>query len=210
MSDTILAVEVEKNQTVLVTVPDHLVVSTAEREAVVTSGGYQGIQGPQGLQGIQGIQGPQGPQGPVGPQGVSITDAEVDPSGNLQVTTTAGTINAGSVIGPQGPQGIQGPQGPQGIQGVSVIDAVVDEAGNLQITTTTENINAGHVVGPQGPQGIQGPQGQTGPQGPQGIAGDNFIGGYTISITSPTPGDLIQFGMSNQWINSNLTDGGNF
>lgn len=159
MSDTILAVEVEKNQTVLVTVPDHLVVSTAEREAVVTSGGYQGIQGPQGIQGIQGI---------------------------------------------------QGPQGPQGIQGVSVIDALVDSSGDLQITTTAETINAGSVVGPQGPQGVQGPIGQTGPQGQQGIPGESNLGGYTISITSPTPGDLIQFGMSNQWINSNLTDGGNF
>lgn len=37
MSDTFLAVEVEKNNTVLLTVPENLVVSTAKTELVVTS-----------------------------------------------------------------------------------------------------------------------------------------------------------------------------
>ena len=81
MSDTFLAVEVEKNNTVLITVPENLVVSTAETEVVVTSGGYQGIQGPQGPQGVQGV------QGPVGPTATISTASDVDVS-----TLTTGSL----------------------------------------------------------------------------------------------------------------------
>lgn len=84
MSDTFLAVEVEKNNTVLLTVPENLVVSTAETEVVVTSGGYQGIQGPQGPQGVQGVQ---GPVGPTGPTATISTASDVDVS-----TLTTGSL----------------------------------------------------------------------------------------------------------------------
>lgn len=75
MSDSFLAVEVEKNQTVIVTVPESLIISTPEKEVVVTSNGYQGIQG------IQGIQGPQGLQGPQGPVATISTASDVNISG---------------------------------------------------------------------------------------------------------------------------------
>lgn len=84
MSDSFLAVEVEKNNTVLVTVPENLVVSTPDTEVVVTSGGYQGIQGPPGPQGVQGVQ---GPVGPTGPTATISTASDVDVS-----TLTSGSL----------------------------------------------------------------------------------------------------------------------
>lgn len=57
--------------------------------------------------------------------------------------------------------------------------------------------------------GIQGPVGPQGPQGPAGSANASDIGGYPITITSPSDGDYLGF-YSLQWVNSNVTDGGNF
>jgi len=110
MSDSFLAIEVEKNQTVILSVPQSLVVSTAEKEAIITSSGYQGIQGPpgaQGAQGIQGLQGIQGIQGEAGPQGLQ---------------------------GPQGPQGIQGVPGPAAtISTASDVDVSTLQNGSLLV-----------------------------------------------------------------------------
>lgn len=72
---------------------------------------------------------------------------------------------------------------------------------NVTPTPTKVNITS---VGVQGAQGIQ---------GVQGVPGPNDIGGYTIEITSPSSGDLLQFNSSSKWVNSpqaNITDGGNF
>lgn len=58
-----------------------------------------------------------------------------------------------------------------------------------------------------GPQGVQGPQGI---QGPPGAA---TIGGYPVSMANVAPGDIVQFGNQNAWVNAPeqaLTDGGNF
>lgn len=63
-------------------------------------------------QGIQGDKGETGETGATGPQGVSVTGATVNESGDLVITLSAGEpINAGSVIGPQGVQGETGPTG---------------------------------------------------------------------------------------------------
>lgn len=63
-------------------------------------------------QGIQGDKGDTGETGATGPQGVSVTNATVNESGDLVITLSAGEpINAGSVIGPQGIQGDVGPTG---------------------------------------------------------------------------------------------------
>lgn len=63
-------------------------------------------------QGIQGDKGETGETGATGPQGVSVTGATVNESGDLVITLSAGDpINAGSVIGPQGIQGDVGPTG---------------------------------------------------------------------------------------------------
>lgn len=63
-------------------------------------------------QGVQGDKGDTGETGATGPQGVSVTGATVNESGDLVITLSAGEpINAGSVIGPQGIQGDVGPTG---------------------------------------------------------------------------------------------------
>lgn len=84
MSDSFIAVEVDKNQTVIVTASESVIVPFTAVETVVTSGGYQGIQGPQGSQGPQG---PQGIQGPVGPTATISTASDVDVS-----TLTTGSL----------------------------------------------------------------------------------------------------------------------
>jgi hypothetical protein len=64
--------------------------------------GEQGIQGEQGPKGDTGDQGPQGDpgiQGDPGPQGVGVSTATVNESGNLIITLTdTSTVNAGSVV----------------------------------------------------------------------------------------------------------------
>jgi hypothetical protein len=64
--------------------------------------GPQGIQGDPGPKGDTGDQGPQGDpgiQGETGPQGVGVSTATVDESGNLIITLTdTSTVDAGSVI----------------------------------------------------------------------------------------------------------------
>ena len=63
-------------------------------------------------QGTQGDKGDTGETGATGPQGVSVTGATVNESGDLVITLSAGDpINAGSVIGPKGEQGDVGPTG---------------------------------------------------------------------------------------------------
>lgn len=63
-------------------------------------------------QGTQGDKGDTGENGATGPQGVSVTGATVNESGDLVITLSAGEpINAGSVIGPQGVQGETGHTG---------------------------------------------------------------------------------------------------
>lgn len=66
MSDNYVTIQTEKNNTVILSVPENLIVTVPVVEAVVTSGGYQGIQGP------PGADGPEGPQGPQGAAGVII------------------------------------------------------------------------------------------------------------------------------------------
>ena len=137
----------------------------------VLDAGY--VVGPQGPQGIQGSQ---GQTGAAGADGISVTTAEVDLQGNLQVTLSdSTTINAGYVVGPQGPQGLKGdkgdtgetgPMGPQGIQGLTGPMGPQGPQGEQGIQGEQGP------VGPQGEQGIQGLTGPMGPQGPKGDTGD--------------------------------------
>jgi hypothetical protein len=75
VSDSFVTIQTEKNNTVVLTVPQSLVVTETQLETVVSSGGYQGIQGPQGLQGIQGEPGPAGESGVVivAPAGLNLS-----------------------------------------------------------------------------------------------------------------------------------------
>lgn len=110
-----------------------------------------------GAAGVQGATGAQGPQGATGTQGISITGAAVNGSGQLVLSLSNGsTINAGSTVGPQGPQGVAGPKGDIGDAGAQ---------GPQGLTGAT---------GAAGAQGIQGPQGLTGPAGADGIAPHNI------------------------------------
>jgi len=138
--------------------------------------GDTGPQGPQGIKGdtgATGATGAQGPAGPAGADGVGITNAIVDISGNLVLTKSNGaTINAGQVKGAKGDTGATGATGATGSQGVSVTSATVNGSGNLILTLSNgTTIDAGSSVGPAGPQG---PQGAVGPQGPAGTS-------YTIN-----------------------------
>lgn len=82
---------------------DRLATRLIDRGAVAVSGG-----------------GEPGPPGAPGAAGVSVTDADVNGSGNLILTlSTAATIDAGHVVGPQGIQGIQGIQGAAGTNGTN-------------------------------------------------------------------------------------------
>ena len=51
-----------------------------------------------------------------------------------------------------------------------------------------------------------------GVQGPPGPPGNNLVGGYTVALINPQPGDVLSFG-GDKFVNTpaaNLTDGGNF
>lgn len=80
---------------------------------------------------------------------------------------------------------------------------VQNQVTEVSVTPTPTKV----IVQTVGVQGAQGERGATGADGP------NDIGGYTIEITSPQQGDLLQFNASSKWVNSpqaNITDGGNF
>lgn len=102
--------------------------------------GIQGLQGPAGVAGSAGPQGIQGIAGPAGADGLGVSSAVVDSSGNLILTLSNGsTINAGSSAGPKGDAGVQGPQGIQGPAGTSYsLNGVADQVQVYGISTTTQ------------------------------------------------------------------------
>ena len=73
------------------------------------------FSGLKGETGAKGDTGGKGDTGATGPQGVSVTDAEIDESGHLIITLSAGEpIDAGNAVGPTGAKGDTGATGPQG------------------------------------------------------------------------------------------------
>ena len=73
------------------------------------------FSGLKGETGAKGDPGDTGDTGATGPQGVSVTDAEIDESGHLIITLSAGEpIDAGNAVGPVGATGETGQTGPQG------------------------------------------------------------------------------------------------
>lgn len=51
-----------------------------------------------------------------------------------------------------------------------------------------------------------------GMMGPPGPPGNNLVGGYSVALSNPQPGDVLSFG-GDKFINASaasLTDGGNF
>lgn len=73
------------------------------------------FSGLKGETGAKGDKGDKGDTGATGPQGVSVTDAEIDESGHLIITLSAGEpIDAGNAVGPTGAKGDTGATGPEG------------------------------------------------------------------------------------------------
>ena len=73
------------------------------------------FSGLKGETGAKGDKGDTGDTGATGPQGVSVTNAEIDGSGRLIITLSAGEpIDAGSAVGPAGAKGDTGATGPEG------------------------------------------------------------------------------------------------
>lgn len=73
------------------------------------------FSGLKGETGAKGDTGDKGDTGATGPQGVSITDAEINESGRLIITLSAGEpIDAGNAVGPTGAKGDTGATGPEG------------------------------------------------------------------------------------------------
>lgn len=73
------------------------------------------FSGLKGETGAKGDTGDKGDTGATGPQGVSVTDAEINESGHLIITLSAGEpIDAGNAVGPTGATGPTGETGPEG------------------------------------------------------------------------------------------------
>lgn len=73
------------------------------------------FSGLKGETGAKGDKGDTGDTGATGPQGVSVTNAEIDGSGHLIITLSAGEpIDAGNAVGPTGAPGPTGETGPEG------------------------------------------------------------------------------------------------
>lgn len=73
------------------------------------------FSGLKGETGAKGDKGDTGDTGATGPQGVSVTNAEIDGSGHLIMTLSAGEpIDAGNAVGPTGAKGDTGATGPEG------------------------------------------------------------------------------------------------
>lgn len=88
------------------------VTTSGPDTAKVFNFAFSGLKGETGAKGDTGNK---GDTGATGPQGVSVTDAEINESGRLIITLSAGEpIDAGNAVGPTGAKGDTGATGPEG------------------------------------------------------------------------------------------------
>lgn len=88
------------------------VTTSGPNTAKVFNFAFSGLKGETGAKGDTGDK---GDTGATGPQGVSVTDAEINESGRLIITLSAGEpIDAGNAVGPTGAKGDTGATGPEG------------------------------------------------------------------------------------------------
>ena len=92
--------------------PDVSVELSGPDTAKVFAFSFSGLKGETGAKGDTGDK---GDTGATGPQGVSVTNAQIDGSGHLIITLSAGEpIDAGNAVGPTGAKGDTGATGPEG------------------------------------------------------------------------------------------------
>ena len=92
--------------------PSVAVTTSGPDTAKVFNFAFSGLKGETGAKGDTGDK---GDTGATGPQGVSVTDAEINESGRLIITLSAGEpIDAGNAVGPTGAKGDTGATGPEG------------------------------------------------------------------------------------------------
>ena len=105
-----------------------------------------------GKDGVDGSDGEDGTDGENGKDGISITDVDINASGELVISFSEGSpVNLGKVVG------ADGDDGQDGKNGISIKGATVDDNGNLILTLSDESeINAGKVKGENGVDGKDG------------------------------------------------------
>jgi len=121
-------------------------------------------------------------RGPTGANGVGISSATVNATGNLIISlSNSNNIDVGSVIGPIGPSG--GVQGNTGATGATGATGNTGPAGDSAYTVAVNNGFSGNeqqwlasLIGATGATGNTGPTGATGNTGP---AGESAAGGVT-------------------------------
>ncbi len=140
-----------------------------------------------GAKGEKGDTGVAGATGEAGKNGVSITGAEINASGELVISFSQGNpVNLGVVVGAKGEKGdtgATGATGEAGKDGISITGAEINENGELVISFSEGNpVNLGKVVGADGKNGANGVNGTNGKDG-VGIAGIDITDDGELSIT---------------------------
>lgn len=173
-----------------------------------------GIQGPPGPQGVQGEIGPTGPTGAAGEAGSIGPTGERGPTGPAGLTTKItvngvtytqsegnivlpdyakiGTVTTNQVLSKiEYTTETEIPATPDETYEYAITDLIgySDLDANLQ-----EQIDHMGNTGPQGPTGPKGDAGPTGPQGPKGDPGNASFSTYTISESSWSATDNVNYG----------------
>ena len=161
-----------------------------------SGGGTGGIQGPPGPQGIQGEMGPTGPKGDPGlTTKVTVNEVTYTQSdGNISLPDYAriGTTETNQVLSKiEYLAEAEIPAAPDEAYEYAITDLIgySDLDANLQ-----EQIDHMGNTGPQGPTGPKGDAGPTGPQGPKGDPGNASFSTYTISESSWSATDNVNYG----------------
>lgn len=166
---------------------------TGATTASVSQRGEKGDKGDTGAQGERGDKGDKGDHGDEGTDGIQGVAGAKGDTGASGAAGQAGASGADGAAGPKGDAGADGaagasgpagPQGPQGIHG---------DVGS---------------AGATGASGATGSTGATGAQGAQGIAGAAFDHLGVYSDSDERIGDLVDFGVSQEWLVYRASGGG--
>ena len=190
--------------------------------------GTNGATGATGSQGAQGIAGPTGAAGTNGTNGATGATGSQGIQGIAGPTGATGTNGTNGATGSQGAQGVQGNVGATGATGSQGIQGIQGNAGPTGATGSQGAQGTAGAAGPTGLTGAVGASGATGPAPggtgivvvsggvlgtPGALTGDvttsgsglattlAAIQGKTLSITSLTSGNILQYNGTN-WVNT--------